>query len=228
MRGLRARPAAEIDPRPSFAAQGARGQSRRRLCAAAPRRSSTSASIPALDRQIALVAELRGRAAARCRRLAAAAGRRILCRRGRNATTTTTCRPRRSTSSASTQVAEIQPRARRDPARPGHDRRRRRRPARPRSTAIRASSIPNTDEGRAELIADLNRQITEIDAAAAARLRHPGPGPGRGHARAADSSRTARPTAITIAPPLDGSRPAIYYINLKDTARLAEIRPAAR
>jgi uncharacterized protein (DUF885 family) len=75
---------------------------------------------------------------------------------------------------------------------------------------------PNTDSGRAELIAELNRQIAEMyerlpqafatlpQAKVEAR-------------RVPELIQAGSPGAYYEVPPLDGSRPGLYFINLRDT-----------
>jgi uncharacterized protein (DUF885 family) len=76
---------------------------------------------------------------------------------------------------------------------------------------------PNTDEGKAQLIADLNAQMAEASRRAP---RYFGRFP-----RAGCEIRRVPPAVEASAtggsyqrPSLDGARPAVYYINLRDTA----------
>lgn len=79
-----------------------------------------------------------------------------------------------------------------------------------------AQLYPNTDAGRTELIADLNRQIAAVDAllprAFATRVR------ARIEVvRVPEFIQDGAPNGYYNLAPFDGSRPALYYINLKDT-----------
>jgi uncharacterized protein (DUF885 family) len=76
--------------------------------------------------------------------------------------------------------------------------------------------FPNTDEGRAALIAELNRQIAEIEAQlprAFATL----PKARVEARRVPELIQAGSAGAYYDSAPLDNSRPAIYYINLRDT-----------
>lgn len=76
---------------------------------------------------------------------------------------------------------------------------------------------PNTDDGRAELLADLNRQVAAVEARlpdvferlprARVEVR-----------RVPPSIELGAPRGYAQSPSLDGSRPGAYYINLVDTA----------
>ena len=76
---------------------------------------------------------------------------------------------------------------------------------------------PNTDAGRADLLADLNRQMGAI------RARMPDyfntiPRSGMEVKRVPPSIELGAPRGYAQGPSLDGSRPGAYYINLRDTA----------
>jgi uncharacterized protein (DUF885 family) len=76
--------------------------------------------------------------------------------------------------------------------------------------------FPNTDEGRAALIAELNKQIAEIEAQlprAFATL----PKAQVVARRVPELIQAGSAGAYYDSAPLDNSRPAIYYINLRDT-----------
>ena len=76
--------------------------------------------------------------------------------------------------------------------------------------------FPNTDPGRAELITELNRQIAEIEA----QLPHAFDTLPRAKVvarRVPELIQAGSPGAYYDSAPLDNSRPAIYYINLRDT-----------
>ena len=87
------------------------------------------------------------------------------------------------------------------------------------------SSIPNTDAGRAQILADLNTQTRDIDALmprafntlAQAQLEI---------TRVPDYTEAGAPGGYYQRAALDGSRPGAYYINLRDTARVAEVHAA--
>ena len=76
---------------------------------------------------------------------------------------------------------------------------------------------PNTAEGRAELLADLNQQIERVTdilpryfstlPQAAVEVR-----------RVPELTEAGAPGGYYMSPALDGSRPGAYYINLRDTA----------
>lgn len=76
---------------------------------------------------------------------------------------------------------------------------------------------PNTDEGRAVLLADLNRQVAAIEA----RLPQVFERLPRARVevrRVPPSIELGAPRGYAQSPSLDGSRPGAYYINLVDTA----------
>ena len=76
---------------------------------------------------------------------------------------------------------------------------------------------PNTDEGRAALLADLNRQVAAIEA----RLPQVFERVPRARVevrRVPVSIELGAPRGYAQSPSLDGSRPGAYYINLVDTA----------
>ncbi|HEV2818208.1 MAG TPA: DUF885 family protein [Allosphingosinicella sp.] len=169
---------------------------------------------PALDRQIALVTELRGRATGE-------AGVWRLPQGGDyyaaavQAATTTTMSPEEVHQLGLAQVAEISGRigtildAQHVPA--GE--------VGARLTALGndpAQLYPNTDAGRAELLADLNRQLARISAllpGAFATL----PRAELRIVRVPEFIQDGAPNGYYNSAPLDHSRPALYYINLKDT-----------
>lgn len=76
---------------------------------------------------------------------------------------------------------------------------------------------PNTDEGRAEILADIKKQLDQVNALApkwfgvlpkyAVEVR-----------RVPEFSQDSAPGGYYDSPALDGSRPGIYWINLRDTA----------
>jgi uncharacterized protein (DUF885 family) len=76
---------------------------------------------------------------------------------------------------------------------------------------------PNTDEGRAALLADLNAQIAGVAERAPAWF---GATPGQDVEirRIPVHEQDSSPGGYYSSPPLDGSRPGVYWINLKDTA----------
>jgi uncharacterized protein (DUF885 family) len=169
---------------------------------------------PALDRQIALVTELRGRAtdAAGVGRLPngedyyAAAVR---------AATTTNLSPEEVHQLGLTQVAEISGRINTILDRQG---------VAAGETGARLTALgndpaqlyPNTDEGRATLLADLNRQLDHIRPLlprAFATL----PQAELQVVRVPAFIQDGAPNGYYNSAPLDHSRPALYYINLKDT-----------
>lgn len=76
--------------------------------------------------------------------------------------------------------------------------------------------FPNTDAGRAELIALLNRQIAAINARLPQAFRTL-PKASVGARRVPAEIEAGAPGAYYDAAPLDGSRPASYFINLRDT-----------
>jgi len=76
---------------------------------------------------------------------------------------------------------------------------------------------PNTDEGKAELIADLNEQVAEVQALAPEWF---GAIPPQAVtvARVPAFSEESAPGGYYDMPSLDGERPGTYWINLRDTA----------
>ncbi|MEA1013028.1 DUF885 domain-containing protein [Sphingosinicella sp. LY1275] len=169
---------------------------------------------PALDRHIATVTELRGRAThdAGVWRLpdgeAYYAG-------ALKAATTTNMTPDDVHRLGLEQVAELE--ARLDPILRGHGLTQGTAGERLAQLNKEPSQLyPNTDEGRAALLAELNRHIERMDA----RL----PEAFATLPKAEVEVRRVPPLIQAGAPggyydsaPLDGSRPAIYYINLRDT-----------
>jgi uncharacterized protein (DUF885 family) len=75
---------------------------------------------------------------------------------------------------------------------------------------------PNTDAGRAELLASLNRQVAEIQPLLP-RMFNVLPKTGVDIKRVPPSIEAGAPGGYAQGPSLDGSRPGAYYINLKDT-----------
>ncbi|MFN3815426.1 DUF885 domain-containing protein [Brevundimonas sp.] len=76
---------------------------------------------------------------------------------------------------------------------------------------------PNTDEGRAELLAALNAQVEALDPLLP-RLFGRLPRSSVEIRRVPVEIQTGAPGGYYQGPPLDGSRPGAYYINLRDTA----------
>lgn len=76
--------------------------------------------------------------------------------------------------------------------------------------------FPNTDEGRELLIAELNRQIAQIEAQLP-RAFDTLPKAKVVARRVPELIQAGSPGAYYDSAPLDNSRPAIYYINLRDT-----------
>jgi uncharacterized protein (DUF885 family) len=76
--------------------------------------------------------------------------------------------------------------------------------------------FPNTDEGRAALIAELNRQIADIEAQLP-RAFSTLPKAKVVARRVPELIQAGSPGAYYDSAPLDGSRPATYFINLRDT-----------
>ncbi len=75
---------------------------------------------------------------------------------------------------------------------------------------------PNTDVGRAELVAELNRQIAEMNA----RLPQAFSTLPKARVearRVPELIQAGSPGAYYEVPPADGSRPGLYFINLRDT-----------
>jgi uncharacterized protein (DUF885 family) len=174
----------------------------------------TEKVFPALDRQIALVTELRGRATdtAGVWRLPQGAD---YYAAAVQAATTTTLSPEEVHQLGLAQVAEISGRigaildARNVPAG---------------TVGARLTALgndpeqlyPNNDEGRAALLADLNRQLDRIKALlpnAFATL----PQADLRIVRVPEFIQDGAPNGYYNGAPLDHSRPALYYINLKDT-----------
>ena len=169
---------------------------------------------PALDRQIALVTELRGRAtdAAGVGRLPHGADYYAAAVRS---ATTTNLSPEEVHQLGLTQVAEISGRINTildQRHMPAGD-------TGARLTALGndpAQLYANTDAGRAELLADLNRQLDHIRpllprafaTLPQAELRV---------VRVPVDIQDGAPNGYYNSAPLDNSRPALYYINLKDT-----------
>jgi len=169
---------------------------------------------PALDRQIALVEGLRGRATEDAGVWRLPRGEEYYAAAVRNATTTTMT-PEEVHQLGLAQVAEINGRL----------------DAILRSQNVAGSNVserlatlnadprqlyPNTDAGREALLADLNRQIEQVDAllprafatAARAQVRV---------VRVPELIQDGAPNGYYQSAPFDLSRPANYYINLKDT-----------
>ena len=174
----------------------------------------TRTVFPALDRQIALVEELRGRATDRAGVWGLPDGADYYAAAVRNATTTTMT-PQQVHDLGLAQVAEISGRIGQlldAQGMTGGD-------VGARLTALNrdpAQLYPNTDEGRTQLLADLNRQIREIDPllprAFATQIRAQ-----IQVVRVPEFIQDGAPNGYYNPAPLDGSRPALYYINLKDT-----------
>ena len=174
----------------------------------------TRSVFPALDRQIALVEQLRGRATDRAGVWGLPDGADYYAAAVRNATTTTMT-PQEVHDLGLAQVAEISGRIGQlldAQGRTGGD-------VGARLTALNqdpAQLYPNTDAGRAELLTDLNRQIRAIDPllprafATAIRAQVQ-------VVRVPEFIQDGAPNGYYNPAPLDGSRPALYYINLKDT-----------
>ncbi|MGE0178740.1 MAG: DUF885 family protein [Sphingomonas sp.] len=174
----------------------------------------TRSVFPALDRQIALVEQLRGRATDRAGVWGLPDGADYYAAAVRNATTTTMT-PQEVHDLGLAQVAEISGRIRQlldAQGMTGGD-------VGARLTALNrdpAQLYANTDAGRAELLADLNRQIRDVDAllprAFATTIRAE-----IEVVRVPEFIQDGAPNGYYNPAPLDGSRPALYYINLKDT-----------
>jgi uncharacterized protein (DUF885 family) len=173
-----------------------------------------NAVFPALDRQIALVAELRARAVHDAGVWRLPDGE-AYYQGAIEASTTTRMSADEVHRLGLQQVAELE--AQLDPIL--------RREGLTRGTAgerlaelnKRAGQVyPNTNDGRAALIAELNRQIAEIEAQlprAFATL----PKAEVVAQRVPELIQAGSPGAYYDSAPLDGSRPATYYINLRDT-----------
>jgi uncharacterized protein (DUF885 family) len=169
---------------------------------------------PALDRHIATVTELRGKAThdAGVWRLPDGAA---YYAGALKAATTTNMTPDEVHQLGLQQVAELE--ARLDPILRGHGLTQGTAGERLAQLNKEPSQLyPNTDEGRAALLAELNRHIERMDA----RL----PEAFATLPKAEVEVRRVPPLIQAGAPggyydsaPLDGSRPAIYYINLRDT-----------
>jgi len=169
---------------------------------------------PALDRQIALIEQLRGRATDRAGVWGLPDGENYYAASVSNATTTRMT-PQEVHDLGLAQVAEISGRiaqlldAQGMPA--GE--------VGARLDALNrdpAQLYPNTDAGRTQLLADLNVQIRQIDPllprAFATRIRAQ-----IEVVRVPEFIQDGAPNGYYNPAPLDGSRPALYYINLKDT-----------
>ncbi len=76
---------------------------------------------------------------------------------------------------------------------------------------------PNTDDGRQTLLDDLNKQMTEVEALLPEILVTLPKAPVEVR-RIAEYEQDSAPGGYYTGPSLDGSRPGIYWINLKDTA----------
>ena len=207
--------------------QPRRGQEHRRRLAARARRSSSPK--PSIPRSTAR--SRRWSSCGRPRRPGDGAWRlperrRDLCRGAASRRRPPTSRPTRSTRSASARSPRSAPSSTRSSRRQGYTQgsvgerlaalNKRARPA--------LSRTPTP--GRAELIASLNAGVKDMYARAAAGVRDPAQ---RSRSRSAafrPKSRTARRTAITAARRSMARGPAIYFINLKDTRRLAEVYAA--
>jgi len=169
---------------------------------------------PALDRQIALVTELRGRATDDAGVWRLPQGAEYYTAAVRDATTTTLT-PEEVHQLGLAQVAEIGSRIGTlldAQGMAGGD-------VGARLTALSADPAqlyPNTDEGRAALLEDLNRQIERIDTllprAFATRIRAQ-----VRVVRVPEFIQDGASNGYYNAAPFDNSRPAQYYINLKDT-----------
>lgn len=76
---------------------------------------------------------------------------------------------------------------------------------------------PNTDEGREQLLASLNAQVAALEPLLP-RVFRTLPRSGVEIRRVPVEIQTGAPGGYYQGPPLDGSRPGAYYINLRDTA----------
>ncbi|GLS25755.1 hypothetical protein GCM10007877_14690 [Marinibactrum halimedae] len=76
---------------------------------------------------------------------------------------------------------------------------------------------PNNDEGRTELLSDLNKQMDEISGLLP-NILITLPKAGVEVRRIAEYEQDGAPGGYYTSPSLDGSRPGIYWINLKNTA----------
>lgn len=174
----------------------------------------TNTVFPALDRQIALITELRGRATSDAGVWRLPQGADYYAAAVRSATTTTMT-PAEVHQLGLDQVAEISARIGElldAQGMAGGE-------VGARLTALNndpAQLYPNTDAGRTQLLADLNEQITEVDAllprAFATRIRAQ-----IQVVRVPEFIQDGAPNGYYNLAPFDGSRPALYYINLKDT-----------
>lgn len=174
----------------------------------------TNTVFPALDRQIALLEQLRGRATDRAGVWGLPQGADYYAAACRNATTTTMT-PQEIHDLGLAQVAEISARIGQlldAQGMAGGE-------VGARLTALNrdpAQLYDNTDAGRAQLIADLNDQIRAVDAllprAFLTTIRAQVE-----VVRVPEFIQDGAPNGYYNAAPLDGSRPAQYYINLKDT-----------
>ncbi|CAA9512449.1 MAG: protein of unknown function DUF885 [uncultured Sphingomonas sp.] len=169
---------------------------------------------PALDRQIALVTELRGRATHDAGVWRLPEGEAYYAG-ALEAATTTSMGAEEIHQLGLSQVAELE--ARLDPILRAHGLTRG--SAGQRLAELNkdpAQLYPNTDEGRAALLAHLNRQIAEITPKlpqAFATL----PKAEVEVRRVPPLIQAGAPGGYYDSAPLDGSRPGIYYINLRDT-----------
>ena len=82
---------------------------------------------------------------------------------------------------------------------------------------MKICATTNTDEGRAELLADLNAQVAEIMAKAPDWFETI-PSQSVEVRRIPEYEEDAAPGGYYTSPSLDGSRGGIYWINLKNTA----------
>lgn len=80
---------------------------------------------------------------------------------------------------------------------------------------------PNTDAGRAELLAELNRQMAAVKAAAP-RVFNTIPKGGMEIRRVPPAIEIGAPRGYAESGSLDGTRPGTYYINLRDTTEWAK------
>ncbi len=169
---------------------------------------------PALDRQIALVAELRGRATHDAGVWRLPEGEAYYAG-ALNAATTTQMTAEDIHRLGLEQVANLE--ARLDPILRAHGLTQGTAGARlAQLNKDPAQLYPNTDEGRAALLAQLNRQIEAIYPhlpKAFATL----PKAKLEVRRVPPLIQAGSPGAYYDSAPLDGSRPGIYYINLRDT-----------
>lgn len=174
----------------------------------------TSKVFPALDRQIALMRELRGRATEEAGVWRLPNGGDYYAAAVRSATTTNMT-PAEVHQLGLTQVAEISARIGElldAQGMTGGE-------VGARLTALNADPAqlyPNTDAGREQLLADLNRQIEGVDTllprAFATQIRAQ-----VRVVRVPEFIQDGAPNGYYNPAPFDNSRPALYYINLKDT-----------